>query len=171
MNGKRLSLAAMISLTMLTLWGIAGCSKNNSSSTTTTDGTMTATVNGTAYTAKAYVIAGYLSTYGQIIVQGDSINNKDTTEIQIAMPYPPAVNVPISTDSTQFAAVTYIRGGVEYDAFNGYGYSHGVITLTTADTVNHRLVGTFSGVVYSTALSTDSVVLTNGTFNTTYSVQ
>jgi hypothetical protein len=170
MNGKRLSLAAVISLTMLTLWGIAGCSKNNSSSTAS-EGTMTATVNGTAYTAKAYVIAGYLTSYGQIIVQGDSINNNDTTEIQVAMPYPPAVNVPISTDSTQFAAVTYVRGGVEYDAFNGYGYSHGVITLSSADTVNHRVIGTFSGVVYNTALSTDSVVLTNGTFNSTYSVQ
>jgi hypothetical protein len=170
MNGKRLSLAAVISLTMLSLWGIAGCSKNSSNSTTS-DGTMTATVNGVAYNAKSYVIAGYLTTYGQLIVQGDSINNNDTAEIQVAIPYPPTVNIAISTDSSAFTSLTYIRGGVEYDAFNGYGYSHGVVTVTSSDTVNHRIAGNFSGVLYSSALSADSVVFSNGAFSTTYVVQ
>ena len=170
MNGRRLSLAALISLSVLTLWGIVGCSKNNSSSVTT-DGTMTVTVNGTPYSAKSYVVSGYITSYGQIIVQGDSITNKDTTEIQVAIPYPPAVNVPINTDSIIFSALSYSRGGLVYGAYQGNSYSHGVITLTSADTVNHKVVGTFSGVLYNTILSTDSVVFTNGSFNSSYQVQ
>lgn len=171
MNGKRFYLATVISLTMLSLWGIAGCSKNNNSNSTTSDGTMTATVNGAAFNAKSYVVAGYLTSFGQIIVQGDSINNKDTTEIQVAISYPPAVNLAVSTDSAQFTYLTYIRGGVVYDAFNGYGNSHGVVTVTSSDTVNHHIAGTFSGVLYSSALSADSVVFSNGAFSSSYQVQ
>ena len=178
MNGKRLSLAAVICLTMLTLWGIAGCSKNNSSSTAT-DGTMTATVNGATYSAKSYVIAGYLSSYGQILIQGDSIRGNDTTQIQIALPYIPPVNTVISTDSLQYAGVaglTYLSPGKTYEGYYGFGGSHAIITLSTADTVNHRIAGTFSGVLYSLLVngnvdSNDSVVITNGTFNSTYQVQ
>lgn len=170
MNGIRLSLAAVISLGMLTLLGLGSCSKNNSSSTQT-DGTMTATLNGTAWSAKSYVVAGYLTTYGQVIVQGDSIVGSDTTEMQVAMPYIPAVNTPVYTDSSQFAGVTYVIPGKEYDAYYGLGFSHGVVTLSTADTVNHRVVGSFSGVLYNIVNNNDSVVITNGAFSSTYQVQ
>lgn len=108
---------------------------------------------------------------GQLIVQGDSIVGKDTSELQVAMPYIPAVNKPVYTDSTQFAGLTYIVPGKEYDAYYGLGFSHGVVTLSSADTVNHRVVGSFSGVLYNVVNSNDSVVITNGAFSSAYQVQ
>jgi hypothetical protein len=170
MFGKRLSPAAVVSLSMLTLLGLQSCSKNNSSSYQS-DGTLTATVNGAAYSAKSYVVAGYLTTYGQLIVQGDSIVGSDTSEIQVAMPYIPAVNVTVYTDSTQYAGVTYKVPGKEYDAYYGLGFSHGALTLSSADTVNHKIAGSFSGVLYNVVNSNDSVVITNGAFNSSYQVQ
>jgi hypothetical protein len=171
MNGKRLSLAAVFFLSVFAVWGIESCSKSNSSSTQS-NGTLTATVNGAAYAAKSYVIAGYLT--GQIIVQGDSIRGTDTTGIQLDIPYIPAVNTPLYTDSVQFASVTYLSPGKVYDAFFALGQSHAVITLTIADTVNHRVGGTFSGVLYSVVNGnfnpSDSVVITNGAFTSTYQV-
>lgn len=171
MNGKRLSLAAAISLGVVTLWGLGSCNKSNNNTSYQTDGTLTATVNGAAYSAKSYVVAGYLTTYGQVIVQGDSIVGGDTTEIQVAMPYIPAVNAPVYTDSSQYAGLTYVVPGKEYDAYFGLGFSHGVVTLSSADTVNHRVAGSFSGVLYNIVNSNDSVVITNGAFTSSYQVQ
>jgi len=170
MNGKRFFLAALVFLGILSLSALESCSKSNSSSTTS-DGTLTATVNGTAYSAKSYVISGYLSAYGQIIIQGDSIRSNDTTELQIAIPYIPAVNAPVYTDSSQFAGITYLSPGKEYDAYYGLASSHGIITLLSADTINHKVGGTFSGVLYNIVNSSDSVVITSGVFTSTYQVQ
>lgn len=170
MFGKRLSFAAVISLGIVILWGFGSCSKNNSSSYQS-DGTLTATVNGTAYSAKSYVIAGYITSYYQILVQGDSIVGNDTTMLQVAMPYIPTVNQAVYTDSTIYAGLSYTMPGKEYEAYQGNGYSHGVITLSSADTVNHKVVGSFSGVLYNVVNSSDSVVITNGAFNTIYTVQ
>ena len=170
MNVKRILLPAVFVVSLVSVGGLVSCSKN-SSSTTTSDGTLTATVNGTAYSAKSYVVAGYLSAYGQLIVQGDSIRSNDTTEIQVAMPYIPAVNVAVTTDSSQYMGLTYLTPGKEYDAYFGLSASHGTLTLTGEDTVNHRVAGTFSGVLYNIVNSNDSVVITNGAFSSTYQVQ
>jgi len=171
MNGKRLSLAAVVSLILLSACGLESCSKNSGTGSNQTGSTITATVNGRAYSAKTYVIAGYLTTYDQLFIRGDSIQGSDTTEIEVDMPYIPAVNTPVYTDSTQFAALTYLTPGKAYDAYFGLGLSHGIITLSSADTVNHKITGSFSGVLYNIVNSNDSVVITNGTFNSSYQVQ
>lgn len=173
MNGKRLSLAAVMALSLLSLFGLESCSKNNSSSYQT-DGTLTATVNGSAYSAKSYVVAGYLSSYDYILVQGDSITGSDTTMLQLTIPYLLPVNQAISIDSSAYLGtlgLTYQTGSKQYSAYYAFLNSHGTITLTTADTVNHRLIGTFSGVLYNNSNGNDSVVVTNGAFNSIYQVQ
>jgi hypothetical protein len=170
MNVKRILLPVVFTVSIVSLWSLVGCSKHSSSSTTT-DGTMTATVNGGTYNAVSYVVAGYLSAYGQLIVQGDSIRGTDTTEIQVAMPYIPTVNVPITTDSSQYVGLSYKMPGKEYDAYFDLTNSHGSITLSGEDTVNHRVAGTFSGVLYNIVNSNDSLVIINGAFSSTYSVQ
>ena len=170
MNVKRLLLPAVFSFSIVSLAGMVGCSKSSSNSTSS-EGTMTATVNGASYSAKSYVVAGYLTSYGQLIVQGDSIVGSDTTQIQVAMPYIPAVNHPISTDSSQYVGISYIGPSKEYDAYFGLNGSHGVVTLTGEDTVNLRVIGNFSGVLYNITNASDSIVITNGQFNSTYTVQ
>lgn len=171
MIGKRLSLAAVTVLSMLTLWGLESCSKNNTTSYTT-DGTVTATLNGGAWSAKSYVVAGYVTIISpQIIVEGDSITNGDTARMQIAVPYILPVNQLIPFDTTAYAGalgISYSTHGKLYQAFGGFYDSHGAITLSTADTVGHHVAGTFNGVLYAT--TNDSVVITNGAFNTTYQV-
>jgi hypothetical protein len=169
MNVKRLLLPAVFLASMVSFGGLVGCSKH-SSNTATSEGTLTATVNGATYNAASYVVSGYLSAYGQLIVQGDSIRSSDTTEIQVAIPYIPAVNVAVSTDSSQYAGLTYTMPGKEYDAYFGLSNSHGVITLTGEDTINHHVAGTFSGVLYNIVNSNDSVVITNGAFSSTYTL-
>ncbi len=171
MNGKRLSLAAVMALSLLSLLGLESCSKNNSSSYQT-DGTLTATVNGSAYSAKSYVIAALVTTLTpQIIVEGDSITNSDTTRVQVAVPSNFPVNQATSVDSSAYTGavgISYYSRGVTYLAYAGTYDSHGDINLSSLDTVSHHIAGTFTGVLYAT--SSDSVVITNGAFNSSYQV-
>ena len=169
MRMKRLALPGVITLTVVFLFTMIGCSKssNNSSSS----GTLTCTINGTAFAAQPNQVGGgVLSSYGQLYVLGYNIQNKDTTGFQVEMPYIPAVNHPFSTDTT-LSDLTYITSGKEYDAYFGLSASHGLITVSTADTVNHKIAGTFSGVLYNVLSASDSVVVTNGAFSTSYTVQ
>lgn len=169
MNGKRLSLAAVFLLSLCALWCLQSCSKNNTTSYTT-DGTLTATVNGVAFSANSYVIGARITTLvPQLIIQGDSIHNGDTAAFQVAMPYILPVNQAVSVDSSAFVGalgITYTKGSKQYQAYYGVFASHGTVTLSTADTVNHKVAGSFSGVLYYSG--SDSVVVTNGAFNSTY---
>jgi hypothetical protein len=174
MKGKRLTLATVISFVMLTLCGLESCSKNNSTSVQS-DGTMTATINGAAYSAKSYVIGGYLISFGLFVVQGDSItNNKDTTEIQIAMPYDFPADQTIPIDTIAYAdslGITCRTSGKTYEAYYSFFQSHGYVTLASKDTVNHQLAGTFDGVLYNKDNSNDSLVIANGVFKSVYQTQ
>lgn len=169
MNVRRLVLPTVITLGAGLLLGLIGCSKNNNNNTST--GTMSCTVNGTAFSAQPYQVgAGYLSNYGQLFVVGYNIQNTDTSLFQVVMPYLPPVNVAFSTDTT-ISDLAYVKSGQEYDAFFGFDNSHGIITLSEADTVNHKVTGTFSGVLYNKTNSADSVVVTNGAFSSYYTIQ
>lgn len=169
MNVKRFVLPAVTTLGVGFLFGLAGCSKNSNNNSSS--GTLTCTINGTAFSAQPNQVgAGDLSTFGQLFVLGYNIQSKDTTGFQVEMPYIPPVNVAFSTDTTE-SDLTYIVPGKEYDAYFGLSNSHGIITLTLADTVNHKVAGTFSGVLYNISNSSDSVVVTNGAFSSPYSIQ
>src|SRR6185437_16586355 len=100
----------------LSLLGLESCSKNNSRYQT--DGTLTATVNGSAYSAKSYVIAALVTTLTpQIIVEGDSITNSDTTRVQVAVPSNFPVNQATSVDSSAYTGavgISYYSRGVTY---------------------------------------------------------
>jgi hypothetical protein len=175
MNGKRLTLVMAISLSLLSLWALESCNKNNSTTSYQTDGTLTASINGTAYSAKSYVVSDYINSFGSIIVQGETISGSDTVGLQVSIPYILPLDTAISVTNSAYAgyaAIAYQIPGKEYDCYFGLGASHGTITLTSADTVNHQVAGTFSGVLYNKDNATgDSVVLTNGAFNSAYQVQ
>jgi hypothetical protein len=47
-------------------------------------------------------------------------------------------------------------------------YAHGEITFTSVDKSNKKLAGQFSGVIYIHGAPADSLVITDGQFNTTY---
>lgn len=169
MNVKRLVFPLVITLCAGFLFGSIGCSK--SSTNNSGSGTLTCTINGTAFSAQPNQVgAGLLSSFGQLFVLGYNIQNKDTTGFQVEIPYIPPVNHPFSTDTTQ-SVLTYIIPGKEYEAYYGLANAHGIITLTLADTVNHKVTGSFSGVLYNLANSSDSVAVTNGSFSSSYTIQ
>ena len=48
---------------------------------------------------------------------------------------------------------------------------HSLLTVNSWDSVNHKISGTFSGVLYNITGGSDSLIVTNGTFTSTYTVQ
>ena len=143
----------------------AGCSKN--SNPLPTNGTMSATAGGAAFNA-AQVEGVYSQMFGFMAILGYTLHSNDTTGFQIQFNYVPPVGVTFSSDSTE-TALTYFTPGKRYDAFLGQGKV--IVNLSVADTVNHKLAGTFSGTVYNDSNLGDSVTVTNGKFSSTYSVQ
>lgn len=171
MHVKRFVFPVAITLGAIAIFGTTGCSKS-SNNNNTGSGTISCTVNGAAFAAQPYqVAAGYLAAYGQMYVVGYNIQNRDTGAFQVVVPYFAPANVPISTTVDTSSDLVYLRSGQEYDAYSRFGDSHGVITLTVADTVNHKIAGTFSGVLYNKMNSADSVVVTEGAFNSPYTIQ
>ncbi|HEV9037365.1 MAG TPA: hypothetical protein VGQ51_12110, partial [Puia sp.] len=120
-------------------------------------------------TFNAAQVAGvYSHSLGFMAVLGYTISSNDTTGFQIQFSYVPPVGITFSSDTTA-TGLTYFVPGKRYDAFLGQGVV--IVNLSVADTVNHKLAGTFSGTVYNDANPNDSAVITNGKFISTYSVQ
>lgn len=142
-----------------------GCSK--SSNGLPSDGTMSASADGAAFNA-AQVAGVYSKSLNFMAVLGYTVHSNDTTGFQIQFAYVPPVGITFSSDSTA-TGLAYFTPGKRYDAFQGQGKV--VVNLSVADTVKHMLAGSFSGTVYNDINSKDSVVVTNGKFNSTYSVQ
>ena len=142
------------------------CSKSSSNSNTS-GGTLSATTGSTTFTAGS--TAGFYSQGLALIgVLGYTIKSGDTTLIQLEMAYIPPVNMSFSSDTVAELGLSYKVSGKEYDAYQGEGRV--VLSMTTADTVNHLIAGTFSGVVYNDVNSGDSLVISNGKFSSSYTV-
>jgi len=59
--------------------------------------------------------------------------------------------------------------GTTYTGATSFG-GHGSLTVTSWDTAGHKIAGVFSGVFYNTANDQDSMVVTGGHFNNSYTV-
>lgn len=159
-----------IALTLIAsafLLATAGCKK---SSNTTVSGSMTASRNDTAWTANLAVGATYTQAAGQMVVVGAQSNSGDTTSFYLTFYSPFSVNRSISSDTTQLD-LEYIdsKSGAFFDGGDIAG--HSLVTITTYDVTNLKIGGTFSGVLYNVVNNADSLVITGGTFNTTFSLQ
>lgn len=152
---------------------IAGCKKSNSSSTG--GGTLSATLTpgnvATGFAFQPSLTVGTLSqSVSTIFITSLQIKSGDSLLLQVGFVDTARVNVayPISGGLT----------GMNYsDALTGFFYiadqsaGSGSVTLTTIDTVGHKAVGTFSGtMVGNNGLNNDTLIVTNGQFNSTYTV-
>jgi hypothetical protein len=163
MKLNRSILCALTAMAFITL--TPACSKSSNSNTS--GGTLSATIGSSVFTAGG--AAGFYSqSLGLMGVVGYTIQSKDTTTMEVEFPYPPVVNHPVSSDSIAELGISYTAAGKEYDGYLGSGRC--IITLTTADTINHKLTGTFSGVAYNASNRADSLVITNGKFSSSYTV-
>ena len=147
-----------------------GCKKINSSSGAGTQ--MTATINGTAWANNVPVQGLYTQSFGISAFElvGGYYKGGDTTAFAIQFNSPFVLHTAISSD-TASVDIGYVNSTTlaEYDGGSTAG--HSLLTISSLDSVNHKIIGTFSGVLYNVTGGSDSLVITNGTFNTGYTVQ
>jgi hypothetical protein len=167
MKYKKLILSTVILSALACFILISGC-KKSSSSGTGSQGTLTATIGDSTFTAKI-TIGAYSSTYDVFAVAGYTFNGSDTNALTIDLPIPVPVNLPFNTD-TAFAGLSYStnNGLYVYSAEGGVG--HAVIEITYFDSVKNQITGNFSGVLVQDTNQGDSIVITNGLFNTSFTV-
>jgi hypothetical protein len=143
---------------------ISGCKKSNDNSSGPGPSGISATISGTAYQSTS-VAALMPSSDSYVFMAGFKIINGDTLGLEIDIPDTVTVN---HTDDVSAGGFLYtdFHTGKNYaaDAFWG----HGIVTVTSWDTVGHKIAGTFSGVMQNTSGADDSLVVTNGHFNNTY---
>jgi hypothetical protein len=142
-----------------------GCKKSNSSSGAS--GVMTATISGTSFAASSTTSqAIYSSAYRQFDIIGVQIKSGDTTAIELTWNAAAKVNFPIASD-TSTLETSYFDSKTQASFDGGDLPGHSIITVTSWDSTNLKVAGTWSGVMYGIT-ATDSIIVTNGTFNTTY---
>jgi hypothetical protein len=140
------------------LVGLSSCKKDKDNNTgnqvSATIGTQTFTSSGvTAF-----------STSGYIDILAYQPKSQDTSFIEFYLPDTATVNSKYRIEDG-IAEYSYFNFKQTFD-YGSSSRSHGTITFTTVDKAGKRIAGNFSGVLYQS--STDSVVVKDGKFNTTY---
>jgi hypothetical protein len=172
MKITRFSLFLVASTSIFALLTASSCKKSNNNSS---GSGMSATISGTAFNS-AVSQGGFSQSANEWFVGGYSVKSNDTSilEVGIFHFFPSenpqfVVGKSFTTDTTS-AYVDYFSNGFngkDYDASNGNGFA--TFTVTSLDTTGHKIAGTFSGVLY--ASSSDSVIVTNGNFNSSYTLE
>lgn len=162
----RYSLSAIAGLWLLA----AGCSKTGDSSSNPTG--ITARINGKTFHAFQAAAGPYAYFYQ---VGGVGTVNGDTVFLTLYIATPVTVNAQVSTDDNGFAEMDYVihRNNAPYASYAAYQARKGpaFYTVTSLDTVKHLIEGTFNGTLTqngAVADAPDSIVVTNGVFNTSY---
>lgn len=145
-----------------------GCKKSNSGGSSAVG--ISATVNGSGWANSYPVVGVYFSGGYDFDIVGTQVKNGDTTGFELIFYTPITLNKAVACDTSQ-VVVSFLDGKTG-NGYNGdFGSSHAVLTVTSYDSVANKVAGTFSGVLYDIAGTSDSIVVTNGKFNTTYQVQ
>lgn len=155
----KLKATSLLSLSVFAISALvftSSCSKSNSSSSSG----ISATIRGKTY-QPATVQA--TDSVGFILVEGVSLS--DTSGLSVEFPDTASINETYDI-AHAFATVMYIKGMSFYQSWTGG--AHGSLTVTALDKVNKKVAGQFSGVLYNAYGTGDSVIVTNGQFNTSY---
>ncbi len=160
--------ARAIACSALLFLFITACKKDNNS--TPTPGTTTgisATVNGnSAFQSTAVSADSGISYEGYIILVGTQLLSGDTVSMEVDLTDTIEVNKPCAFKNGSGLSYYSTKAGKGYhgDPVDG----HGTVTITSLDPVSHKIQGSFSGTLIN---DTDSIVVSNGTFNSTYQVK
>jgi len=159
MKIKSTSLFSLLLIVVSTLLFSTSCKKSGGGSSG-----ISATINGSGFNPGQ---TQAVDLQGGVTIAGMTVSGKDTTGIAVSFSDTITVNKSQDIFNSNNVIVTYLIKGVSYDSWSDH--SHGTLTVTTLDKTGKRVAGTFSGVIYNGfSNSLDSVVVTNGTFNTTY---
>lgn len=154
-----------------TIFLTTACKKSNT--TANPNGALSATIADTAW-YPYYTTALYYSGQGLYQINGvaAAATKGDSSFLQISFSAPIQVGKVISTDT---ASVDYYdsRGYFDWGAGTNSGNGVAYITVTSYDSVNHKIAGSIKGSLSSGlagASWTDTVLLNTGEFNLTYTV-
>jgi hypothetical protein len=143
------------------------CKKSNSSSSS--NGQFAASVSGTAW-ASNFPTSGIYSTSGQEFeIGGAQYKGGDSTAIALVFFSPITLNKALNSD-TATVDVEYVNANTVTEYDGGLIAGHSILTITSYDSVNHKIGGTFTGVLYNISGGSDSVVVTGGSFSSSYTV-
>jgi hypothetical protein len=168
MTVKRWKLSAL-ALAILGLSCIVACSKSTQTAGYVSQGTLTATVGGTNYASSLTEAVYSPSTFNNFVLGLQT--GKDSAYLRVELPLTGfTIGTPFSSDSTTTSGLFWYdsQRTYEYDAVNGNGPSHSLINITSWDSTTLKFAGTFGGVLYNINNLSDSIVITNGTFSTSY---
>jgi hypothetical protein len=153
---RLLGLSTVFAFTLAT--GMTSCKKDKDDNSSSTG--MSATIGTNAFKPKAVVATlqnGYIEVVGGATLPGD------TLVIEVLFQDTAKVNTKLSFNNAEIELATSSK---LYDSSDPR--SHGSVTVTTLDKTNKKVAGKFEGVIYDAFGGTDSLVVKDGTFNTTY---
>jgi len=173
-NPTTMKTKSAITMTLLAvaaagILALPACKKSNSNPSAAS-GSTSATLDGTA-TAFTYT-QGLELTGLQIGVSGYNLVNGDTVYFGVSVPDSARVNVPYSITAWSNLQYWDRNHTFEYDSWLAFPMDHGNVTITSWDKDSKTIAGTFEGVLYTSVglgnFANDSLVITNGKFNATY---
>lgn len=162
---KKLIVPALCAFALLAI--SVGCKKSNNSTNSTS--AVSASMGSTAYSASTTNTFAWYSTDSTVYqFVSFAVNGTDTTglEFQIFTPFTVGTTI---TDQTMVNMDYFVSSTKDYSA--GWGTGHIAMTVTSQDTLNHKIAGTFTATLYNNLNQGDSLQVTNGKFNTAYIVQ
>ena len=157
------TLLAVSSFALFSL-AVISCKKSNSSGS---GGGISATYGTTCFQS-SNTVAVYYKSYNTFDLIGYTLSSGDTTATEIGLTTPFVLNTPISSDTAMSNFVNYYDSKGTINFYGGFaaGYSPVIITITSWDSVNKKIAGTFSGTLYGS--SNDSIATNKGQFNLSY---
>jgi hypothetical protein len=165
MTRTHTSAALLLGLITLALSAfLPACQKANN-----TPPAITATFGTTAFQSTTYSNT-YSESSGTFTINADMTTNTDSSSLLLSFQSLFQLNVPFNSDTTLTTTAIYtVNQGLNYIAGLDDALGHIVITITAWDSSQHTIAGTFSGEAINGNNSADSLNMTNGKFNTTYS--
>jgi hypothetical protein len=161
---KKLIVPALCLFTLIAI--SVGCKKSNNS---TDSSSISASMGSTAFSSSTANTTAWYSTDSLVYeIGGYAVNGGDTTGLAIEITPPFTLGTAVA-NQWQVDIGYYVSSTKDY--FAGFGTGHIAMTVTSQDTVNHKIAGTFTATLYNTLNQNDSLLVTNGKFNTAYSVQ
>jgi hypothetical protein len=167
---KFLSMRALILVVISSsfLVSVTSCKKSSSGGSSAA---LSATVSGTAWAPSIPVEAFYIANSQEFGVAGLQLKGGDSVILSVGFPGPITLNQAVSSDTSFLTTVAYEDSKTANDYEGGFSSGHALVTVTSYDATNHKIGGTFSGVLYNLGSGSDSIVITNGSFNTSYIAQ
>jgi hypothetical protein len=151
------SFTKALSLLVLCAATFSACKKDKDNNAA---GQLSANVGGTAF--QPAVVTGLLYST-ELIIAGYQVKSGDTTVLSLSIPSSATVNSALTFDDVD---VDYYNSKSDYTSLSSK--SHGTVSVSTFDKSGKKIAGKFSGVLYQWGNSSDSVIVKDGQFNTSY---